>query len=435
MAWTGLACLNQFINSVVWRKDAINYAPVWCDISSRLIIGVNVAIPAASLCINRRLYHISSANTVTITRAEKRRAIMVDLAIGVGIPVLQMILQYIPQGHRFDIYEDIGCFPFTYNTPVAYPLVVIWPIVIGMVSAVYCVLSIKAFYKRRTQFKELLSSNNNLSSNRYFRLMCLAGIEVIGTVPMGIYALVVNVEAGVSPWKGWADTHYDFSKVGQFPAIQWRMNPTLVKSLELSRWSVVGCAIIFFGFFGFADEARKNYRAAVATVAKRMGYSTMTSSTLNNSSINGSQSWFKGPKTMSSGGRSGLPIFVTKETNRKRDSLDSFTSSSFKESSFKDTSFGASFGALSIKSVDYKHSLPSPSSDADSIEPPSYPVTCHEDDDDIEISSVRRLSAVSAIVVSTPTPPAPVLNLSNVPRHTVDTPTPVVARRDSGEVV
>ena len=32
MVWTALACLNQFINSIVWANNAINVAPVWCDI-------------------------------------------------------------------------------------------------------------------------------------------------------------------------------------------------------------------------------------------------------------------------------------------------------------------------------------------------------------------------------------------------------------------
>ena len=93
MAWTGLACLNLFINSIVWNDNAINWAPVWCDISSKLIVGVAVAIPAASLCINRRLYHIASVKSVTVTKAEKRRQIMVDLAIGLGLPVMEMILR------------------------------------------------------------------------------------------------------------------------------------------------------------------------------------------------------------------------------------------------------------------------------------------------------------------------------------------------------
>ena len=111
MFWTGLACLNQFINSVVWKGNVINWAPVWCDIcefiliicsavdlkhhlvAARIIIGTNVAIPAASLCINRRLYHISCVRSVTVSKAEKRRAVMVDMAIGLGIPLIFMALR------------------------------------------------------------------------------------------------------------------------------------------------------------------------------------------------------------------------------------------------------------------------------------------------------------------------------------------------------
>src|SRR5713101_5475199 len=32
MTWTGLGCLLQCINSIVWNKNAINRAPVYCDI-------------------------------------------------------------------------------------------------------------------------------------------------------------------------------------------------------------------------------------------------------------------------------------------------------------------------------------------------------------------------------------------------------------------
>ena len=110
MAWAGVACLMQFINSVVWNGNAINWAPVWCDIctflllsifflslipfsATRIWIGASFGIPAASLCINRRLYQIASVKSVTITRAEKRRAVIIDLAIGVGLSVLGMVLR------------------------------------------------------------------------------------------------------------------------------------------------------------------------------------------------------------------------------------------------------------------------------------------------------------------------------------------------------
>lgn len=92
MFWGGLACLNYFINSVIWNKHVMNVAPVWCDISTRIIIAVGVGIPAASLCINRRLYQIASVKSVTITKSQKRRAILVDLAIGLGLPLLDLPL-------------------------------------------------------------------------------------------------------------------------------------------------------------------------------------------------------------------------------------------------------------------------------------------------------------------------------------------------------
>jgi pheromone a factor receptor len=239
-----------------------------------------------------------------------------------------MCLQYIVQGHRFNIYGDVGCFPFTYNVWPAYLLVSCWPIAIGLVSAVYCILSIRAFARRRSQFKELLSANSNLNANRYFRLMFLAGIEVACTIPLASWAMYLNIHTiHLFPYKGWADTHWGFSRVDQFPTLLWHNNRLLAMSLELTRWSPVVCAYVFFIFFGFADEARKHYRLAYTSVAKRMGYTVTTSSSgFTSSSSNGPKKSFP---FMSSIGNGGLPIFVRKEatatSTTNRDSLGSFT--------------------------------------------------------------------------------------------------------------
>lgn len=65
--------------------------------ATKILVGANIGIPTASLCINRRLYLIASVRTVTTSRAEKRRQILVDLAIGLGMPILFMILRkYLP---------------------------------------------------------------------------------------------------------------------------------------------------------------------------------------------------------------------------------------------------------------------------------------------------------------------------------------------------
>lgn len=70
MGWISLSSLFLFINSVVWNGNAVNWAPVYCDIVTKFFIGVTVSIPAAALCINRRLYHIIRVKAVTRTASE-----------------------------------------------------------------------------------------------------------------------------------------------------------------------------------------------------------------------------------------------------------------------------------------------------------------------------------------------------------------------------
>ncbi|KAH7926791.1 STE3-like pheromone receptor [Leucogyrophana mollusca] len=273
MAWTSLGCLFQCINSIVWNDNVVNRAPVWCDISARYIIGTSVAIPASSLCIIRRLYRIALMQSVERTKRERRLDIAVDLSIGVVFPIIVMALEYIVQGHRFDIYEQIGCYPATYNTTLSYPLVLMWPVVIGLVSSVYAVLTFRVAFKRKTRLQEILRTNSQISTSRYWRLMMLSGIEILCTVPLGLYAIILNSAGNqVQPWLGWADTHYDFSRVGQIPTVIWRVDPFAIVGLEMTRWLYVLCAFTFFAFFGLAEEARMNYRRAAYSVARSLGF-------------------------------------------------------------------------------------------------------------------------------------------------------------------
>lgn len=268
MAWAGLGCLNAFINSVVWNNSVQNFAPVWCDISSRFIVGLNVAIPAAVLVIAHRLFKIASRTAALSTRAEKRRAVLVDLAIGLGIPLVQMPLQLVVEGHRFDILEEIGCVPATFNVTLAFPLVYIWPLVLSIVAAVYSVLTICLFWKSSQHLKEMSGSNKNLNHNRYMRLMALSGTQLLINLPMNIYNFYTELHNPISPWISWKDTHLDYSFVGQLHSNAWRLH--LATPVEWARWSVIVCAFSFFIFFGFAEEARKHYHLAYSFSKSRL---------------------------------------------------------------------------------------------------------------------------------------------------------------------
>jgi pheromone a factor receptor len=41
------------------------------------------------------------------------------------------------EGHRYDIYEDVGCLTYVYPTVVYLVLIAGWPIYIGLVAATY----------------------------------------------------------------------------------------------------------------------------------------------------------------------------------------------------------------------------------------------------------------------------------------------------------
>jgi pheromone a factor receptor len=109
---------------------------VLIETASRFIIGYAVAVPSAALVISYHNYRLTDPNRGhgDIDAASKRKTLLIHLSIGLGIPIVEMAVQYVVEGHRFDIYEELGCFPFTYNTPMAVVLVDVLPLIIGLIS-------------------------------------------------------------------------------------------------------------------------------------------------------------------------------------------------------------------------------------------------------------------------------------------------------------
>ena len=138
-------------------------------------------------------------------------------------------------------------------------------------------MSIRAFKNHFAEFNEVPNAgHSNIDRSCYIRLMCLAAAELICTIPFGCYAIYLNAhDGGMRPWKGWEDTHIYFSRVQQIPSILWRSNKRTEISLELTRWLIVFCAFIFFAFFGFAKEAKKNY-SGLSSIARKVGITSET---------------------------------------------------------------------------------------------------------------------------------------------------------------
>jgi pheromone a factor receptor len=99
-------------------------------------------------------------------------------------------------------------------------------------------------------------SNKSLNHNRYMRLIALSSTQLLVNLPMSLYDLIIN-SYDVSPWISWENAHLNYSFVGQLHSAAWRLHANF--QLEMNRWIIVFSALSFFAFFGFAEEARKNY--------------------------------------------------------------------------------------------------------------------------------------------------------------------------------
>lgn len=80
-----------------------------------------IAVPTAILCIARRLEAIASTRQVSQTKTDIRQRAILEFAMCLGVPVIFGVLSTVYWGHRFDLYEGMGCFSAIY---VSWPWVV-----------------------------------------------------------------------------------------------------------------------------------------------------------------------------------------------------------------------------------------------------------------------------------------------------------------------
>jgi pheromone a factor receptor len=105
--------------------------------------------------------------------------------------------------------------------------------------------------------------------------MALCLIDICLTVPLATMFLCVAARH-VHPWS-WESTHTHFSWVGQYPFIVWNQWGNWTKfNIAMSQWTPVLCGFVFWGFFGFTDEAMRHYRLAYHAIVGWVGFSRCT---------------------------------------------------------------------------------------------------------------------------------------------------------------
>jgi pheromone a factor receptor len=178
------------------------------------------------------------------------------------------ITVFFAQNARFVIVEGYGCSSSLLGTWVAVVIVSVLPILLELIAGVYGCLSIRSFYKRRSEVNESLSSHQNLNSSRYIRLMFFSFCDLLVGIPITVLFLYLNTRTTLLPFPGLTREHHHFSRVIQVPAVVWRASTLLELAVELNRWIVVWGAFVFFAIFGFTKESRNNYRAVLQSVVQ-----------------------------------------------------------------------------------------------------------------------------------------------------------------------
>ncbi|KAJ7028139.1 putative fungal pheromone GPCR, STE3-type [Mycena alexandri] len=256
ISWLFILNVSYGVNAVVWAGNTDLVLPVWCDIVTKIKIGATFALPSSCLCLAVQLHAIAS---FLKTSNRRRRAMVLDLVLCYGLPILIMALHYIVQGHRYDIVEDFGCRPAMYISWLSLLLVDLPPAIASFLALVFCGLALSSFFRRRSAFIHMIKeSDSGLTTSRYVRLMAMT--TLLGTwnaIVIGI-GLWATYSDGLRPWTSWADVHFNFSRIQPYPIAEF---PGPLLRLTYLLWAAVPIsALLFFSFFAFGEDAMKEYR-------------------------------------------------------------------------------------------------------------------------------------------------------------------------------
>lgn len=268
--WFFISNLTAAVDAIVWGDNVRLIIPVWCDITTKLMIGANIALPASCLCISIYLEQVASLRRAQSTLADKRKRQWFEAFMGFGLPIIFMGLHVIVQGHRYDLIEGYGCRPTTYYSIPAIFIVWIPPFIMALGSVVYSALALRHFVIRRLTFAAHLQANNSaLNTTRYLRLVAMASVQMVGSITVTAYNIWFTAMAiPIRPWTNWADVHSDFWRIDQFLT---RFTPSVVqRGFYVVWWMVPIPTFLFVAFFAFGKDAVDEYKKCIDWVTVKV---------------------------------------------------------------------------------------------------------------------------------------------------------------------
>ncbi|KAH9977174.1 GPCR fungal pheromone mating factor [Lactifluus volemus] len=262
IAWFFLCNLIHGINAILWSGNQNVQAPLWCDISSVVLLGAMVALPGCFLCISRRLEAITSIHMVDQKRG-KTFDRSFEAVVCFLFPALYMSLHTIVQDHRFVILEDYGCQAAVYNSLPA--LIIVWspPLCISVIGILYCLSAVINVSKHRERYTSS-RSKPEISLSLFTRRIAFAigGMLYVAVV----YAFVLSsiATSGLLPWLSVSQTRSQVMDIDTVPSPSQMSIQSELIWWFIPVWSLLLCILCAFG-----KETQNGYHSTFNWLSRR----------------------------------------------------------------------------------------------------------------------------------------------------------------------
>ncbi|EFI26938.1 pheromone B beta 1 receptor [Coprinopsis cinerea okayama7 len=259
--WLFVLNVINGVGSIVWAGNTRLVVPAWCDIATKLMIGGNLAIPTSLIALCVQLERLASARDGrlgVLGRAHRRQ--LLDYGLCLFLPIMYMVLHSIVQGHRFEIFEDFGCYPHVHVSIPAIFILWLPPLVCLAGSVVLLGCTFRHFVMHRIIFAGHLAESNTLfTQSRFFRSLSMAVVQTVVACGFTAFSIWFSARDGLKPWSSWAEVHAEFGIIGLFSREYLR--PGEFPMRYILWWAVPVSSMLFSVFFVFGEDALEDYRA------------------------------------------------------------------------------------------------------------------------------------------------------------------------------
>ncbi|VDB93577.1 unnamed protein product [Peniophora sp. CBMAI 1063] len=248
--WLFVDNITTAINMIIWSDNADIKLYVYCDIVTHTQAIAYVVKPMATLIITRRLDMVASLQSTSQgSNGTDRKALLIEWTLGLVIPLLVAgPLYYVEQIARFQILDML--------------ILQSWNIIPPLLSVtIYYPRVARVFFLQYRDSNQFLPAEGPGTRKNHLRILALASIDILFTLPIGIASLVLNVKELLDVgaflfYPGWSVVH-DYWEPLSVPYSELQAIGSYAVALQyITFWASPTSAFAIFGLFGLTVEAR-----------------------------------------------------------------------------------------------------------------------------------------------------------------------------------